>query len=106
MRIKEKKIIAGLAIYEISLITFVLVFRPYGRSMSSSDWNSFWVWGLVVPLAVFLIYFLLNWSLGNKTDIIKIKKKDLKFNFSFKNIFSRFYHGKLSLPLTSNLGSF
>ena len=100
MRIKDRKIVAGIAIYEISLVTFVLVFRPYGRSMSSSDWNSFWVWALVIPLAAFLIYFLLNWSLGNKTDIIKIKKKDLKLNFSFKNIFSRFYHGKLSLPLS------
>ena len=40
MRIKEKKIIAGLAIYEIVLITFVLIFKPYGRSMSSSDWSS------------------------------------------------------------------
>jgi|TARA_B110001452_G_C14982115_1_gene343318 hypothetical protein len=100
MKIKDRKIVAGLAIYEITLITFVLVFKPYGRSMSSSDWDSFWVWALVVPLAAFLIYFLLNWSLGNKTNIIKIKKSDLKFNFSFKNIFSRFYHGKLSLPLS------
>ena len=70
MRIKDRKIVAGLAIYEITLITFVLVFKPFGRSMSSSDWNSFWVWALVVPMAAFLIYFLLNWSSGNKTNII------------------------------------
>ena len=45
--------------------------------MSSSDWDSFWVWALVVPIAAFLIYI----------NIIKIKKSDLKFNFSFKKIF-------------------
>ena len=100
MQVKERKIFAGLAIYEIVLVTFVLVFRPYGRSMSSSDWNSFWTWSLVLPVAAFLIYYLINWSLGKKTNIVKIKKSDLKFNFAFKNLFSRFYNGKLSLPLS------
>ena len=84
MKVKERKIFAGLAIYEIVLVTFVLVFRPYGRSMSSSDWNSFWTWSLVLPVAAFLIYYLINWSLGKKTNIVKIKKSDLKFNFAFK----------------------
>ena len=100
MNIRQRKVLAGLAIYEIVLITFTLVFKPYGRYMSSSDWDSFWTWSIVVPLAAFLIYFLINWSFGKKTNILKIKKSDLKFNFSFKNIFSKFYHGKLSLPVS------
>ena len=39
----QKKIVAGIGIYEVVLITFVLVFEPYGSRMSSREWENFWI---------------------------------------------------------------
>ena len=96
----QKKIVAGVGIYEVALVTFVLVFEPYGRRMSSSDWSNFWLWSLVLPIAAFLIYYLFNWGFGKNTQIFRIKKNNKKFKFDLKKFMIDFYNGKLSLPMS------
>ena len=105
MNINQKKLIAGIGIYEILLLTFVLIFEPYGRSMYGSEWENFWTWVFVPPIAVVLILYLLNWGSGKKNllsieKLFKQKKVNKKFNFNFKKIMLDFYDGKLSLILS------
>ena len=96
----QKKIIAGVGIYEVILVTFILVFEPYGRSMSSSDWSNFWIWSLLLPIAAFLVFYLFNWGFGKNTQLIKLVKNKNKSKFNFKNLMMNFYNGKLSLPIS------
>jgi len=96
----QKKIIAGIGIYEVVLVTFVLVFEPYGRRMSSSDWANFWVWSLALPIAALAVFYLFNWGFGKNTQILKIKKNNKKFKFDIQKIMVDFFNGKLSLAVS------
>jgi len=96
----QKKIIAGIGIYEVVLVTFVLVFEPYGRRMSSSEWSNFWIWSLGLPIAALVIFYLFSWGFGNNTQIFKIKKNNKKFKFDIQKIMEDFLNGKLSLPVS------
>tara|TARA_B100000900_G_scaffold397897_1_gene398721 strand:+ start:64 stop:600 length:537 start_codon:yes stop_codon:yes gene_type:complete len=96
----QKKIVAGIGIYEVVLITFVLVFEPYGSRMSSREWENFWIWSLLLPAAAIVILYLINWGFGANLQIFKLKKNNKKFKFDFKKTMVDFYNGKLSLPLS------
>ncbi len=96
----QKKIVAGIGIYEVVLITFVLVFEPYGSRMSSSEWENFWIWSLLLPAAAIVILYLINWGFGANLKIFKLKKNNKKYKFDLKKLMVDFYNGKLSLPLS------
>ena len=66
MKKNTRMLIAGLAIYEVLLITFVLIAEPYGGRMRESEWINFWSWVFIVPIAVCIIYYLVNWALNKK----------------------------------------
>ena len=66
MKKNTRMLIAGLAIYEVLLITFVLIADPYGRRMVESEWINFWSWVFIVPIAVCIIYYLVKWALNKK----------------------------------------
>ena len=70
MEISQKKMIAGIGIYEVLLVTFVFIFEPYGRRMSSSEWTNFWTWFFVVPIAAILIFYLFIWGSGKNIKLI------------------------------------
>ena len=70
----QKKIVAGIGIYEVVLITFVLVFEPYGSRMSSREWDNFWLWSLALPIAALAIFYLFNWGFGKNINILKGRK--------------------------------
>tara|TARA_Y100000591_G_C21510401_1_gene534388 strand:- start:156 stop:692 length:537 start_codon:yes stop_codon:yes gene_type:complete len=96
----QKKIVAGIGIYEVVLITFVLVFEPYGSRISSREWENFWIWSLLLPAAAIVILYLINWGFGANLQIFKLKKNNKKYKFDFKKIMVDFYNGKLSLILS------
>ena len=96
----QKKIVAGIGIYEVVLITFVLVFEPYGSRMSSREWENFWIWSLLLPAAAIAILYLINWGFGANLQIFKLKKNNKKYKFNLKKLMVDFYNGKLSLPLS------
>ncbi|MDC3152590.1 hypothetical protein OA496_02440 [Pelagibacteraceae bacterium] len=96
----QKKIVAGIGIYEVVLITFVLVFEPYGSRMSSREWENFWIWSLLLPAAAIVILYLINWGFGANLQIFKLKKNNKKYKFDLKKLMVDFYNGKLSLPLS------
>ena len=96
----QKKIVAGIGIYEVVLITFVLVFEPYGSRMSSREWENFWIWSLLLPAAAITILYLINWGFGANLQIFKLKKNNKKYKFNLKKLMVDFYNGKLSLPLS------
>jgi|TARA_B100001964_G_scaffold240599_1_gene310775 hypothetical protein len=100
VEISQKKMIAGIGIYEVLLVTFVFIFEPYGRRMSSSEWTNFWTWFFVVPIAAILIFYLFIWGSGKNIKLIKIKNKNKKFKFDLKRTMVDFYNGKLSLALS------
>ena len=99
MNIPPKKLIAGLAIYEILLTAFVLVFEPYGMRMSSSEWTNFWTWFFIIPIAAFLIHFLINWASGKNTKTIKIKTKNKNFKYFTEAITKKYieFRGRASI---------
>jgi len=66
MKKNIRMLIAGLAIYEVLLITFVLVAEPYGTRMRSNEWVNFWSWVFVVPIAACIIYYVVNWASKKK----------------------------------------
>ena len=96
----QKKIVAGIGIYEVVLITFVLVFEPYGSRMSSREWDNFWLWSLALPIAALAIFYLFNWGFGKNINIFKFQKSNKKLKFNIKKIMVDFFNGKLSLAVS------
>lgn len=99
MNKNQKKIVAGIGIYEILLITFVLILEPYGSRISSSEWSNFWTWFFVPPIATVLILFLITWGSGRNVNLSKLKINFKKFP-PMNKLFINFFDGKLSLPIS------
>ena len=103
-----KKIIAAISIYEIILITSVIIFKPFGRRMYGSEWEVFWTWFFVPPIAFLLILFVVIWAKGGNINFNELKKfnftkkskKKQNTVFSIRGFFKDFYYGDLSLPLS------
>ena len=50
-----------LAVYEILYWMVVLLFQPYGGYMDGDEEFNAFVWSVGVPIAIILIYFIINW---------------------------------------------
>ena len=108
MKLDLKKSIAAILIYEIVLITFIIVLKPFGSHISRGEWETFWTWFFVPPIAFLIILFIIIWAIGAKIELGSFKNFNFSKRFSKKNIslssvkrfFSNFINGKLSLPLS------
>ncbi len=108
MKLTLRKFIAAISIYLIILLTFVIIFEPFGGYMSRQDWYTFWTWVFVPPIAFSLILLITIWAKGEKIkfDGFKVFRllKGSNLNriklLSVKKFFIDFYKGNLSLPLS------
>ena len=87
MKMNLKKWIATISIYEVILITYVIILKPFGRRMYSQDWEIFWTWFFIPPIAFTLIILIIIWSKGEKIKFDVLK--DFKFSKKKYKIFTK-----------------
>ena len=56
-----------LIIYEIIYWLFVALFQPYGSYTSSDEEYNQFLWSIVVPISVIIIYLLWKWATQKNT---------------------------------------
>ena len=58
----SKKIIAGIAIYEIIFHLYFFIFEPFGTSMSASEDEVYGTLILGVPIGAVAIIYIFKWA--------------------------------------------